>query len=102
MQTGKDNLAGQSALTQYTMLDEPKIPVFAYSANEWKGRLLQDKILERTFPEPGGFEIELWKYAPSQFANEGRVDHLSLYLSMKDNSDERVQSALDALLGGMK
>jgi DNA-binding MarR family transcriptional regulator len=102
MQTGKGNPAGQSALAQYTMLAEPKIQVFAYSANEWKGRLQQDKILERTLPEPGGFEIELWKYAPGQFANEGRVDRLSLYLSMKDNTDERVQSALDALLGGME
>jgi DNA-binding MarR family transcriptional regulator len=101
MQTGKGSLAGQSALARYTMLAEPKIPVIAFSADEWKVRLQQDKILKLTLPEPGGFEIELWKYAPAQFAKEGRVDCLSLYLSLKDNTDERVQSALDALLGGM-
>lgn len=64
-------------------------------------RLQQDKVLEVTLPEPGGFEIELWKYAPAQFAKERIVDRLSLYLSLKDNTDERVQSALDALMGGM-
>ena len=102
MQTGKGNLAGQSALARYTMLAEPKIPVIAFSADEWKVRLQQDRILKLTLPEPGGFEIELWKYAPAQFAKEGMVDRLSLYLSLKGNTDERVQSALDALLGGME
>lgn len=102
LQTGKGSLAGQSALARYTMLAEPKVPVFAFSADEWKVRLRQDRILELTLPEPGGFEIELWKYAPAQFAEAGRVDRLSLYLSLQDNTDERVQSALDALLGGME
>ena len=102
IQTGNGNLAGQSALAHYTLLAEPKIPVFAFSADEWKVRMQHDNILKLTLPEPGGFEIELWKYAPAQFANEGRVDRLSLYLSLKDNTDERVQSALDALLGGME
>ena len=102
MQTGNVSLAGQSALACYTMLTEPKIPVFAFSANEWKVRIQQDKILELTIPEPEAFEIELWKYPPAQFANKGKVDRLSLYLSLKESTDERVQSALDALLGGME
>ena len=84
------------------MLAEPKIPVFAFSADEWKVRLQEEKILELTLPEPGDFEIELWKYAPTKFANKGMVDRLSLFLSFKDNTDERVQSALDVLLGGME
>lgn len=102
MQKGKGSLAGQSALAFYTMLAEPKIPVFAFSADEWKVRLQEEKILELTLPEPGDFEIELWKYAPTKFANKGMVDRLSLFLSFKDNTDERVQSALDVLLGGME
>lgn len=102
MQTGNVSLAGQSALACYTMLTEPKIPVFAFSANEWKVRIQQDKILELTIPEPEAFEIELWKYPPAHLATKGRVDRLSLYLSLKDSSDERVQSALDELLGGME
>ena len=102
LQKGKAPLAGQSALAFYTMLAEPTIPVLAFSVGEWKARLQQEKIFELALPEPGGFEIELWKYAPSEFAYQGMVDRLSLYLSLKDNGDERVQSALAVLLGGME
>ena len=102
MQTGNGSLAGQSAMARYTMLAEPKVPVFAFSADEWKVRMQHDQIVELTLPEPGAFEIELWKYAPAPFAHEGRVDRLSLYLSLRDSTDERIQSALDALLGGME
>lgn len=102
MQTGNSSLAGQSALARYTMLAEPKVPVFAFSADEWKVRMQHDQIVELTLPEPGAFEIELWKYNPAPFAHEGKVDRLSLYLSLRDSTDERIQSALDALLGGME
>jgi hypothetical protein len=102
LETGNGNLAGQSALSRYTMLAEPKVAVFAFSADEWRVRMQSDKILELTLPEPAALEIELWKYSPAQFAHEGKVDRLSLYLSLKDKTDERVQSALDALLGGME
>ena len=62
----------------------------------------QGDFLEIAAPEPGTFEIELWKYAPALFAQDGTVDRLSLYLSLKDSADERVQSALDVLLGEME
>ncbi len=102
MQMGNGSLAGQSALARYTMLAEPQIPVIAFSADEWKVRSQEDKIVKLTLPEPGGFEVELWKYDPAQFTKEGMVDRLSLYLSMKDNTDERVQSALNVLLEDMR
>ena len=102
MQTGSGSLAGQSALARYSMLAEPKVPVFAFSGDEWKVRIQHDQIVALTLPEPGAFEIELWKYAPALFGQEGRVDRLSLYLSLRDSADERIQSALDALWGGME
>lgn len=102
IQKGKASLAGQSALAFYTMLAEPKIPILAFSAGEWKVQSQQEKIFELALPEPGGFEIELWKYAPGEFAYKGMIDRLSLFLSLKDNTDERVQSALAVLLGGME
>ena len=102
MQQRSGSLAGQSALARYTLLSEPKVPVFAFSSYEWKTQMQQDKSLELAAPEPGAFEIELWKYSPAHFAPEGTVDRLSLYLSLKDSADERVQSALDVLLGEME
>ena len=99
MQPRSGSLAGQSALARYTLLSEPKIQVFAFSPYEWKTQMQQSDFLEIATPEPGAFEIELWKYGPALFAKDGTVDRLSLYLSLKDSADERVQSALDELLG---
>jgi len=102
MQPRNGCIAGQSALARYTRLSEPNIAVFAFSPHEWKKQLQQSKVLEVAVPEPGASEIELWKYSPAHFANDGMVDRLSLYLSLKDSADERVQSALDELLEGME
>jgi hypothetical protein len=43
-------------------------------------------------------EIEIWKYDPELLARKGVVDPLSLYLSLKNIKDERVEMALDTLL----
>jgi len=102
MQTRNGILAGLGALARYTMLAETKIPTYAFSANEWKAQIPQGKILEPALPEPGSIEIELWKYSPALFAQAGKVDRLSLYLSLKDSVDERVQSALEVLLKEME
>ncbi|MHB0869748.1 MAG: hypothetical protein ACYC5J_09885 [Chloroflexota bacterium] len=95
-------LAGQSALARYTMLAEPRVPVFAFSSEAWKAKVEEGGVSEIPLPEPDGYQIELWRYLPEQFAQEGIVDRLSLYLSLREVDDERVQAALDELLGGMK
>lgn len=95
-------LAGQSAIARYTMLVEPSIPVFALQAKGWKERVQREWILELPFSEMDAFEIELWKYDPNLLAQGGNVDRLSLFLSLKDSADERIQSALDELLKEME
>jgi len=97
-------LAGQSALAQYTTLAEPETPVFAFANVEWDSfqKKYQGKFKEVPYATHEGFIVEIWKYSPAQFSDQGKVDRLSLYLSMKNETDERVQSALDELLGGMK
>lgn len=101
-QKGGGFWAGESALAHYTLLSEPRIPVLAFPIDQWKRRMQDEKIIELAYPEPESCEIELWKYSPAAFAQAGTVDRLSLYLSLSDNPDERVQSALEALLGGME
>jgi hypothetical protein len=95
-------IAGQSALARYTRLSEPNATIFAFSPHEWKKQMQQGEVLDIAVPEPGTFEIELWKYSPAHFSKDGMVDRLSLYLSLKDSTDERVQSALDMLLEEME
>ena len=46
---------------------------------------------------PGACEWQLWNYAPTLQPDSDTVDPLSLMLSLRDSTDERVQSALDAL-----
>lgn len=46
-------------------------------------------------------EVEVWTYKPSLLSEGPAVDQLSLYLSLRDDTDERVQSALDEMMRGV-
>lgn len=96
-----DVLAGESALAHYTSLAAPKVPTYAFSAARWRYRFHREDITVIPYAEPGSVEIEIWKYDPNCLAEAGIADRLSLYLSLKDTADERVQSALETLLGDM-
>jgi len=57
--------------------------------------------------EGSDVEIEIWKYASDiccgTLRSKGKYpEPLSLYLSLRDTKDERVQGALDELLEGIK
>ena len=44
------------------------------------------------------FRVQLWKYNPSYFAREGRVDPVSLACTFKGNEDERIEMCIEELL----
>jgi len=44
-----------------------------------------------------GLTIEVWRYVPSMQATEKTVDALSLWLSLRDKQDDRIQLALDEM-----
>jgi hypothetical protein len=48
--------------------------------------------------------LEVWKYDPFLLSNNDHVDDLSLMLSLRDDTDERVQKELDTIRNnyGMK
>lgn len=54
-----------------------------------------------TDKEYGTCRIEVWKYDPKLLTHTGTVDKLSLFLSLKDNEDERVKIELDNLINDM-
>lgn len=91
-------LAGESALSCSSMLGEPPHPVYAVSAEEWKVMQATGEVTKLIIHEPGSIEVEIWKYAPNLFAKGRIVDPLSLFLSLKENKDERVETALGTLL----
>lgn len=92
--------AGVSALAQCTMLAQPDHPILAFSKDEWTALRKAQHIIELPAPEPNALEFEVWSYAPSLFAKDGMVDRLSLYLSLKEIQDERVEAALEEMMKG--
>ena len=91
-------LAGLSALARHSMLSEPQLPIYAVSPAQWK-TATQAGIEALPEPLPGACEWELWHYNPALIPNSETVDPLSLTLSLQDNTDERIQLALDELKG---
>ncbi len=90
--------AGLSGLAHYSMLAEPANTTIALSREDWKS-LQQTGAAKNAMPdEPGAMTVEVWGYAPALFAADGWVDRLSLYLSLQNMKDERVQAALEQMM----
>ncbi len=90
-------VAGESALSNNTMLGHPKEDTFAV----YKGHPLIGKIKEidpRWQEGANVCRLELWKYDPALFQKNGEVDIVSIAMSLVDNSDERVQGELNTYL----
>jgi DNA-binding transcriptional ArsR family regulator len=90
--------AGLSALAHYSNLAEPPSPVLALEGKQWKRIKTNDNAMILDIAEPSASELEIWSYSPSLFAKMGVVDRFSLFLSMKEDNDERVQSALEEMM----
>ena len=93
-------IAGESALARVSMLNEPRVPVWAIQSKTWqsqKGGLLR-KLQEIPYAEVGSAEFELWRYPVQMPGQKETVDPLSLYLSLRERTDERLQDAISKLL----
>ena len=88
-------ISGVNALSSYTMLNEESRQCCAVSKKDFKAlKIIADKQF-------GQNEIQVWKYNPRMLSSTGVVDKLSLYLSLKDNEDERIQIELERLINEM-
>ncbi len=94
-------LAGMSALEQLSDVTGDALPVHAESARIFHALLREGALVACEIPEDADWQAESWRYSPRLFAKEGCVDRLSLYLSLRDTSDERVRMALDTILENM-
>ncbi len=95
-------IAGESALANFTMQSEPENPVIALGSRRWKSIKQMHDIQILNFAEPGALMVEIWKYPPDKLTKSGIVDPLSLYLSLMEIQDERVQSSLYQLMREMR
>ena len=92
--------AGLTALAHRTLLAEPPTETRAVTLDEARGiggARGRDDFADRG---PDVLEFEVWAYDPRPLvgAPGAEVDPLSLYLSLKDHPDERVEAAAGELM----
>ena len=90
--------AGLEALAELSMLNPSSHMVRAISQDELINqelKIIEDKdiLKDEIF-----VELEIWHFNPNHFVNKKYVDIMSLYASLKDEKDERIQQALDEVL----
>ncbi|SHM84539.1 hypothetical protein [Fibrobacter sp. UWB7] len=91
-------IAGETALSSMTMLGSPKIETCANAKKEISPNIVDYTKDARWLAPETLTNVQIWKYNPTQFTKNGCVDPLSLYLSMKDSKDERIQACLDEMM----
>jgi hypothetical protein len=89
--------AGITALSYRSMLNAPTYPEFAVDRDSWKA-MEKNGIEKIPVEEPGTCLLQIWCYDPRVLEVDGLVDPFSLYLSLQDENDERVEMALDKML----
>lgn len=85
-------VCGEEALAEMTMLAGPDCHCWAIS------RQASQTLAPSLSKEFGDHIVEVWKYNPQLLAEDGKVDILSLYLSLRDAEDERVHKEVNRLL----
>jgi hypothetical protein len=95
---GNFSISGVNALSQYTHLNSEQYETLAIWDKLFKPSKIKFNEVE------GSYKIELWKY-PTTIpfnSNNNFVDKLSLYLSMKDEPDARIEKELEIMIEEMK
>ncbi|MBR3408729.1 MAG: hypothetical protein IKG86_07805 [Paludibacteraceae bacterium] len=87
-------VCGEEALAELTMLAEPQERHWAITKQE------AQQLGAELHKEFGEHVVEVWRYNPKLMGENGMVDRLSLYLSLRDTEDERVRKEVKGLVIG--
>lgn len=90
------------ALSEYTDLSSGNLEYYAIDNTDFRN-LEGRNALEDVNLDEGRFCLEVWRYNPRRIwgdlsSNHSSVDPLSLYISLQDSTDERVEMALEQLI----
>jgi hypothetical protein len=91
-------LAGISALARVSDLADDAIQTYALPKMTFRNLLEKGKVHGCPDRHEAHARIEAWNYNPSLLADAPAVDPLSLYLSLRADPDERVQSAMSSMM----
>lgn len=90
-------IGGDTALSTYTMLSENNQKTYVIGKDEFRS-MKASGTLKGLDKKYGVNKIEVWLYNPQILSENKNVDKLSLYLSLKQEEDERVKGALEDLI----
>lgn len=91
--------AGLDALAARTDIAPESVRSYAASAADVVGFLGRSVIEKTSDPDATVAMLEVWNYNPLTLSDSPQiVDPLSLYLSLKDDPDERVMAAVEEML----
>ena len=85
--------AGETALSEKTMLNPSRVVTYAISEKDYDKTLLTDELIDPNKQ----VRLELWAYSPKQFSEDNSADDISIVLSFTDTNDERIEEAVDEL-----
>ena len=85
--------AGETALSEKTMLNPSRVVTYAISEKDYDKTLLTDELIDPNKQ----VRLELWAYSPKQFSEDNSADDISIVLSFADTNDERIEEAVDEL-----
>ena len=86
--------AGETALSEKTMLNPSRVTCYAISAKKIDQTLLCQELIDPNEQ----VRLELWAYDPKQFIDGHSADDISIVLSFNGRNDERIEEAIDELL----
>ena len=92
--TAEMAFAGETVLSEKTMLNPSRVVTYAIREKEYDKSLLTEEMID---PDKQ-VRLELWAYNPKEFSEDNSVDDISVVLSLGDMVDERVEEAVDELL----
>lgn len=93
--------AGVSALEKVSSLANDSLPVAAQNSSRIKTWLRDGVFKKCPNQDEANLCLQEWRYDPAPFAEGNRVDRLSLFLSLRESGDERVQLALREMMEGI-
>ena len=96
----KTLIAGLDALAELSMMNPLGHQVRAISCdqlNEQDIKIIKNKDIVK---DQKFVELEIWDYDPKLFTDKKHVDIMSLYASLKEEKDERIEQALEEVLRG--
>jgi hypothetical protein len=87
-----------TALCRTTKIADDRIPTFCMAATAVREAVERRTIRIVTESDEADVQIEAWSYDPRVLTDRDIADPLSVYLTLREVPDERVQEQLETLL----